>query len=219
MKKSSMNLTGQKIGNWIVNEIGDKKGNFQYWKCTCTLCGKSREIDVYSLLSGKSTMCRSCASKMHPEITKKATDASRKSGLSKTKLYYILDNIHKRCEDPSTWNYKRYGGRGIKVCDEWSMKNVKSFCTWAYANGYKEGLQIDRIDNNGDYCPSNCRFVTPKDNARNRRSNHMVTVFGETITLAEAVEKYSNLPYSLVLQRMRRDGMPVEVALTRERSF
>lgn len=215
--KNKIDLTGKAFGHWRVTSIGRKKNNYQYWQCTCTLCGLTKEIDVYSLLSGKSTMCRSCASKMHPEAQQKATKASVKSGLSTTKLYDVLRNIHKRCFDKTTWNYKQYGGRGITVCDEWSLDKVENFCQWALANGYREGLQIDRIDVNGNYCPSNCRWVTPKDNARNRRSNKIVNVYGECLPLAEAVERYSVLPYSLVLQRINRDGYSVEDALTMPR--
>ena len=79
-----------------------------------------------------------------------------------------------RCNNPNSSNYARYGARGIKVCDEWSNSAAK-FADWAYANGYSDELSIDRIDNDGDYEPSNCRWVTPHQQNLNKSSNHLVT--------------------------------------------
>ena len=76
-------------------------------------------------------------------------------GMSTTRLYYLWRSMKERCCLPSQDNYKRYGGRGIKVCDEW-INNFETFRDWAYRNGYNDSLSIDRIDNNGDYTPNNC---------------------------------------------------------------
>jgi hypothetical protein len=90
-----------------------------------------------------------------------------KHGWSHTKLHRVWCEIHRRCNDPKRERYNRYGGRGIKVCDEWKT-DFEPFCKWALSNGYREGLQIDRINNDGDYEPTNCRFVTRLQNCRNR---------------------------------------------------
>jgi hypothetical protein len=90
--------------------------------------------------------------------------------------------IH-RCENPKRDNYPRYGGRGIYVCDQWH--NPHAFFDWALQNGYSRGLQIDRIDNNGNYCPENCRFVCPKENSRNTRRNVVLILNGISKTVAE----------------------------------
>jgi hypothetical protein len=90
----------------------------------------------------------------------------RKHGLTGTTLYAVLKTFIFRCNNPKSGRYHRYGARGIKVCKEW-MENPRSFYDWANSHGYKAGLQIDRIDNDGDYCPSNCRFVTQTENVRN----------------------------------------------------
>lgn len=84
-----------------------------------------------------------------------------------TKLYYVWNTMKQRCVNPNVTRYKRYGGRGISVCEEWK-KSFLAFHTWANAAGYKQGLTIDRIDNDGDYKPSNCRWVTNLENRRNR---------------------------------------------------
>ena len=89
-----------------------------------------------------------------------------------------------RCYNVKNKAYKNYGGRGIEVCDEWRYAS-KTFFDWALSNGWQQGLELDRKDNNGNYCPSNCRFVTPMGNARNRRSNIVITAWGETKVLKE----------------------------------
>ena len=92
-----------------------------------------------------------------------------KHGYYKHPLYAnVYFNMKRRCYDSKTWNYKNYGGRGIRVCNKWNNDVVK-FIEWALINGYGKGLQIDRINNDGDYSPDNCRFVTPKENSNNRR--------------------------------------------------
>ena len=99
------------------------------------------------------------------------------------KLFNLWQTMKSRCENQNRENYKDYGGRGIRLCDEW--KDASNFVLWALRNGYKEGLQLDRIDNNGNYCPENCRFVTPKENSRNRRNTKFLVVNNEKRCVAE----------------------------------
>jgi hypothetical protein len=101
-------------------------------------------------------------------------------GMDGTRLYKTHENMKRRCLVPNCKNYKDYGGRGIKVCDEWIV--FDSFMNWALTNGYKDDLFIDRIDTNGNYEPSNCRFVTRKENNNNRRDNYKITFNGTTKT-------------------------------------
>lgn len=117
------------------------------------------------------------------------TTGNYKHGFSVThpKLFGIWETMRSRCNNPNREKYKDYGGRGIKVCDEWN-KNADAFCKWALQNGYDDGLQLDRIDNDGNYEPSNCRFVTPKKNSRNRRNTVYLTVNGETKCVSEWCE-------------------------------
>ncbi len=88
-----------------------------------------------------------------------------------------------RCYNPKFPKYRNYGARGIKVCNEW--RTFQGFKRWAIASGYKPELQIDRIDNDGDYCPENCRWVTPSQNCNNRGDKTTITAWGETKTRKE----------------------------------
>ena len=87
--------------------------------------------------------------------------------MTKTRIYRIWIGMRRRCYDPSLQNYRYYGGAGVRVCEEWQQP--ETFFSWAFRNGYRDDLQIDRIDPYGHYEPSNCRWVTPKENANNRR--------------------------------------------------
>lgn len=113
--------------------------------------------------------------------------ATLKHGESTHPLYKVWQHILSRCSDPKIKAYPNYGGRGISVCEEW-RKDFMVFKTWAHANGWERGLDLDREDNDGDYTPENCRFVTRKVNQRNKRTNRRITAFGETKTLAEWAE-------------------------------
>jgi hypothetical protein len=89
-----------------------------------------------------------------------------------------------RCSNQNDKFYYRYGGRGIKICDKWK-EDYKAFRDWAYNNGYSDELSIDRIDNDGDYCPDNCRWATATEQAYNRKSNRYITAIGKTQTISE----------------------------------
>lgn len=109
---------------------------------------------------------------------------SYKHGYSNTRLYGIYAKMLNRCTKPKDPNFKRYGAREIDICEEWKT-NRESFFSWAISNGYSDDLSLDRIDNNGDYSPENCRWTTPTIQANNRRSNVRVDYNGESHTLAE----------------------------------
>lgn len=108
----------------------------------------------------------------------------QKHGYTHHPLYACYYRMRHRCENPSDSSYSRYGGRGIKVCDEWK-RDIVSFIEWGIASGYKRGLSIDRIDNDGDYSPDNCRWANCVQQCNNRRTNKQITYNGETHTVAE----------------------------------
>lgn len=101
-------------------------------------------------------------------------------------LFNLWQTMKSRCENKNRDNYERYGARGISVCAEW--QEAKNFVEWALVNGYQHGLQLDRIDNNKGYSPDNCRFVTAKENNRNRRNTKFITINGKTKSVSEWCE-------------------------------
>lgn len=100
-----------------------------------------------------------------------------------TPIYTSWDCMVQRCCNPKAASYRNYGGRGIRICSAW--REFKEFYQWAIVNGWAEGLELDRVDNNGNYEPSNCRWVTPAENNLNKRTNRLITFNGQTKTLKE----------------------------------
>lgn len=131
--------------------------------------------------------------------------------MSKSSLYNIWNGMKFRCTNKNSGSYKNYGQRGISVCEEW-FNNPQSFIEWALKNGYKEGLTIDRIDNEKDYCPENCRWISKGEQAKNRRMNYCIEYKGETKTLWELCEEL-NLNYNLVHNRIKKLGWSLEKAI------
>ena len=130
---------------------------------------------------------------------------------NRDKLYTAWWNMVRRCTDQTLPRFHRYGGRGITICKEW-LESFDTFREWAIANGYQDGLTIDRKDPDGNYEPKNCRWMTPKQQANNRRSNRICTFNGVTGTMAELCDLF-NLDYSLVNCRVQR-GWSIEKAMS-----
>ena len=176
-------LTGKKYGRLTV--IGEKPNTYGkngkatiYWNCICD-CGK--EVCVYNsdLKSKKTTSC-GC---QRADNNKSRTTIQYEEN---KKLYYVYQAMKDRCNKPSNKSYRFYGARGIKVCEEWNDKyGFASFMKWAYSNGYKEGLELDRIDYNGNYKPDNCRWITHLENTHNTRRNVIAEYKGKKKILAE----------------------------------
>lgn len=127
------------------------------------------------------------------------------------RLDIIHSNMIQRCYNPNSPFYTRYGGRGIKVCDEWK-NSKKAFKLWAINNGYRDDLTIDRINNDNGYYPQNCRWVTCRTNCNNRSSCHFVTAFGETHSLLEW-SKILNISYNTLKKRVIDHGEDGEYLL------
>ena len=133
------------------------------------------------------------------------------SSFNKGRIRYVYYDMIKRCHKPECKHYDRYGARGITVCDEW-RKDCKAFYKWAKENGYKAGLQLDRIDNGGNYEPNNCRWVSVRENSLNKRNTLMITYKGQRKPLADwAIEK--GLNYNTLKDRIYRYGWSIEKAL------
>ena len=143
-----------------------------------------KSIESYSLTSGKTTSC-GCYGK------EKRLESNTKHNLSHTRINKIYCNMKSRCYNPNTSKYKNHGGRGIIVCDEWLGKDgLIRFYNWAINNGYSENLTLDRIDNDGDYSPENCRWADYITQNYNRRCNVTFTINGETKSAREWCNLY-----------------------------
>ena len=132
-------------------------------------------------------------------------------GKRKTRLYRIWANIKTRCYNERDPHFERWGNRGITMCDEWK-DNFQNFYDWSMSHGYSDDLTIDRIDNNGNYEPSNCRWVDMRTQSRNNSRNHIVKLNGIERPLIEWTEIYK-INYKTVRDRLKR-GWNYEKALT-----
>lgn len=131
-----------------------------------------------------------------------ALNSNYKDSRKNTCLYRIWVNMKNRCYNSKTEMFKYYGGRGITICDEW-RNDFTAFYNWSIINGYSDDLTIDRIDVNGNYEPSNCRWVSVAEQNVNRRNNHYITLNGITKSLSEWCRYYS-INYQTVQDRLRR---------------
>jgi hypothetical protein len=196
------NLTGKRYGRLIVIGLSPKKsGRKSYWACKCD-CGNTLAVRGDMLKNGNTRSC-GCLKREQDKIN---LSKFHKGYHTPNRLYDIWNNIKGRCLNQNDKNYYRYGGRGIKIYPDW-IHDYSKFRDWAFNNGYKKHLTIDRIDNNGNYEPNNCRWATMKEQANNRRSNINVFWNGDTHTLAEWSEIYS-INYGTLRDRYYRGDVP-----------
>jgi len=161
MGYSNGDMIGKRFGRLtVIGFAGRKKYKScsrRLWECKC-LCGKTVVVDTKNLTSSNTRSC-GCLLNEYNESQKPDPEAHR--------IYLHLMNvwykIKERCYKPTSINYKSYGAKGIRMCDEW-LHSFKAFEKWCMDNGYKIGLEIDRIDNKGNYEPSNCQFLTKREN-------------------------------------------------------
>lgn len=201
MGRKMIDLSGKRFGKLVAISI-DHTGNYKrtYWNCVCD-CGGKRIVSGDHLRSGDVTDC-GCF-RMH-------TANWKKHGMCNSRLYTIWSLMKERCFNPKRKEYVNYGGRGISVCEEWL--DSSKFIEWALNNGYSENLTIDRIDNNGDYCPDNCRWITKKEQMNNRRNNHYIIYKGCKKTISQMAEE-NGLSYSQLSKRLKL-GWSIERAIS-----
>lgn len=195
-------LTGRKYGRLTVlhRDVNYPTGQAQ-WFCQCD-CGNTKVVTQHWLTHAKVPSCGCYKSE-------KSHETFFKHGMKNHPLYEVWSSMKKRCYNPNEPGYKNYGGRGIYVCDRWK-DDFQAFYEDMH-EGYKPGLQLDRIDNDGPYSPENCHWVTPKENARNKRTNRFITTALGTKTVAEQAE-LTGVNYGTIKDRLNA-GMPEELSI------
>lgn len=193
------NLTGQKFGRLtVIKRNGTSKSGKIIWECRCD-CGKIKNVVSASLINGGTKSC-GCLQKEYA-ITQciKLLNSNIKHNMTNTRLYRIWDRMKQRCNNENIDCYNDYGGRGIKICQDW-LNDFMNFYNWAIESGYQDNLTIDRKDNDGNYEPNNCRWITNQEQQYNKRNTILIEYKGSIKTILELSE-ITNLPYHIIFQR------------------
>ena len=176
---------------------GKAKRYFAHFKCDCG------SVVLKNYFEAKSGHLKSCGC------------AKFRHGMTHHPLYGVYRAMIGRCYDSRKMSYPRYGGRGIRVCDEWRNNRI-SFLHWCLEHGWAKGLQIDRINGDGYYCPENCRFVTPLENTSHRSNTHFVYFRGEKMSISSAWKiSGSKIPFETVRKRVSQNKMSIDRALSK----
>lgn len=174
-----IDMTGRRCGRLTVIKKMPADGNSAKWLCKCD-CGGEAVVKGFDLRRGHTTSCgcyhtevrRRCMSEISSSNTGERNPAYKHGGVHENqRLYWVWAGMIRRCTTPNNRHYHCYGARGIKVCDEW-RKDFAAFRSWALANGYIQGLTIERIDVNGNYCPDNCTWIPKGEQLKNRRPSN-----------------------------------------------
>ena len=192
-ERSLKDLTGKKFGMLTVLKRAENVGKNTMWLCKCD-CGKETTTSGGRLVSG---VTRSCGCLKFVGYNWKHEGAN-------TRIYNIWSSMKQRCINPNSHAYKWYGERGISICTEWLGEHgFENFREWSLSNGYEENLTIDRIDNNGNYEPSNCRWVDMKTQENNKRGNRIIEYKGESHTITEWSE-ITGIKIGTISSRLKR---------------
>lgn len=210
MSSNLLDIVGKRFGNYTVLARAKNRYGKAYLLCECD-CGTVKEVMAQSLYEGRVVSC-GC------HKNKQCGDNFRTHGLSKTRLYHVWEKMRARCYCETDDKYTIYGGRGIKMCDEWD-NDFRAFHDWAYANGYDETAPkgectIDRIDVNGDYEPSNCRFINNLEQSYNKRNTIKIAYEGEEHTIKEWSE-ITGLSCALIRDRYKKGKSSSEILDTK----
>ena len=197
-----MQMIGQKFGRLtVLEELPERnKHGLIVYKCLCD-CGNYKNVRGTHLRSGAVKSCGCLIYKI-------------KHGKIKTRLYKIWQGIKTRCYNENDKSYKNYGGRGIIMCEEW-LNDFMNFYNWSMKNGYKDNLTIDRIDVNGNYEPSNCRWVTNQEQHNNTRRNVYLTYHGKTQNIMQWCNEL-NLNYHTIRMRHNKGWSDKECLFGRD---
>lgn len=205
-------LTGQKFGRLtVLGKTENKKYGKILWDCQCE-CGNHKETISSCLRNGDVKSCGCLQRETRRNNALRLDKVRVKHGMSNSRLYRIYHNMVSRCYRKSINGYENYGGRGIRVCEEWLGKDgFVNFMEWALHNGYDDTLTIDRMDSNGNYEPDNCKWATNKEQANNTRATLFLEYNGVIHSLTEWAE-ITGLIKGTIYSRMRK-GLSVGQAL------
>jgi len=203
--KNRSKLTGRRFGRLKVLGLDRTEKGYSYWRCDCD-CGGTKVVRGTSLKSGVVMSCGCLHREQAKQNIKFAAIKNTKSGMAKTPTYAVWRNMNQRCSDPHN---EVYHGRGIKVCERWS--ELDNFV--ADMGMQPPGMSIERIDNDGDYEPSNCRWATAREQANNRRTSRILEYNGRTGTVSDWA-RWLDIPHNVLRGRIGR-GWPVDMALTK----
>ncbi|MGG0718677.1 hypothetical protein ABE096_13930 [Robertmurraya massiliosenegalensis] len=201
-------LTGNRFGRLLVIKRVENIDKGSRWLCKCD-CGNEKVIRRTHLMSGNTKSCGCFSKEISSERGNKSKigDRTRTHGDFGTKLYGVWAGMKRRCYNPQTKHYTDYGGRGIKMCHEWK-ESYNVFKKWALANGYKEGLSIERIDVNKHYCPENCKWIPLSEQNSNKRTSIRIEYKGRKYSIKELSEM-TGIKIKTIRDRYYR-GLPIE---------
>lgn len=200
-------MAGMRFGRLTVIERAPKPSRAAYWLCQCD-CGKSATVRGANLRCGKTKSC-GC---LHDDLSsERITEQNTTHGESNTRLYSIWSDMKKRCDNEKHLAFARYGGRGIGYDAQWA--GFETFSEWAKSSGYSNELTLDRKNNDKGYSPDNCRWVSRKEQGRNKSNNVRFEHDGKFLTLGEWSET-TGIPYTTLHGRIYNYGWSVERTLT-----
>lgn len=196
MARKAIDMVGQKVGRLTVLARDGARGNRAAWACACD-CGNRVTVAGGELRKGDTKSCGCLNSEM-------ASERKRKHGMAGSPEHITWCRMRQRCNDPNDKRWRRYGGRGITICDAW-----KDFGRFLKDMGKRpKGLSLERIDNDGPYSPDNCQWATPRQQANNRKTSAFVEHDGERLTLAQWSRR-TGIHHNTLRYRMRA-GWPAE---------
>lgn len=194
MKQDYSKYIGLRSGTLtIIKAWRDTERGETMCECRCD-CGMVVTTFAWRVAHGRVKTCR-------------YRDRHRRNEYYGTRIYRVWQAMKNRCRNPNAENYKYYGGRGVRYCEEW--ENFDAFLSWAQSSGYRDDLTIDRIDCNGDYCPSNCRWATREEQQANKRTSFRLQYNGEIVSLKHYC-KLVGASYTMLSTRVKRKKMTIE---------
>lgn len=198
-----IDIIGKRFGRLVVLQFDHAVQYRKYYLCKCD-CGNTKVVLKGNLLAGYTLSC-GC-------LQRERTLAAVLLPNDEARLHRIFTGMKYRCYNKRHNRYARYGGRGIKICDQW-LEDPDSFVKWSLKNGYAPGLSIDRINNDGDYSPENCRWVNKHEQGLNTSKNVIISYNGESMTLKEWARKLG-IKNTTLHNRIHYLGWSIDKAFT-----